>query len=66
MIQKLSRRLVTAWARIWGSVGKAEHSAVSFAADKCDFRDRTEGKQPGIIFLWKREGKAAVLLPWSS
>jgi len=66
MIQKLSKRLVRAWARMWGPVGKAENSAVSFAADRCDFGDKIEGNQPGITFRWKREGKATVLLPWSS
>lgn len=55
MIHKLGRWLVMTWARIWASRGKAANSAVGFAVDKSDFRDGTEGNQPGMVFLWKRQ-----------
>lgn len=53
----------SAWARIWASVGEAETCAVSFVLAKCDFRERTEGNQPGVVIARKREGKAVVFLP---
>lgn len=54
------------WARFWDCVGKvdtSDTSAVSFALDECDFRDRIEGSQAGIVIPWKRECKAVVFLP---
>lgn len=46
-----------------GKADTSDTSAVSFALDECDFRDRVEGNQPGIVIPWKKEGKAVVFLP---